>query len=69
MFKDELHCLCSFYIVGFETSVFDVNVVDVIGVVVVNYKHILIACAGENRKATGLICKDLPMVGILKVVA
>ena len=31
---------------------------DVIGVVVVNYKYILIACAGGNRKATGSICKD-----------
>ena len=58
MFKDELHCLCSFSIVGFKTSVFDGNVVDVIGVVVVNYKYILIACAGGNRKATGSICKD-----------
>ena len=31
---------------------------DVVGVVVVEYKYILIACAGGNRKATGLICKD-----------
>ena len=57
MFKYELHCICYFYIVWFKTSFFDGNVVDAIGVVVVKYKHILIACAGENRKATGLICK------------
>ena len=31
---------------------------DVIRVVVVEYKYILIACSGGNRKATGLICKD-----------
>ena len=31
---------------------------DVIRVVVVEYIYILIACAGGNRKATGLICKD-----------
>ena len=31
---------------------------DVIRVVVVKYKYILIACAGGNRKAIGLICKD-----------
>ena len=31
---------------------------DVIRVVVVEYKYIFIACAGGNRKATSLICKD-----------
>ena len=39
-------------------SVFGGNDVGVIGVVVVKYKYILIACDGGNRKATGLICKD-----------
>ena len=38
-------------------SVFDGNGVDVIRVVVVEYKYILIACAGGNSKATGLIFK------------
>ena len=41
----------------FLFSIFDGNGVDVMGVVVVKYKYILIACAGGNRKATGLICK------------
>ena len=31
---------------------------DVIGVVLVKYKYILIACAGGNMKSTSLICKD-----------
>ena len=57
MFEDEVRCLCSFYIVGFKTSIFDGNGVDVMGFVVVKYKYILIACAGGNRKATGFICK------------
>ena len=50
----------------FLFSIFDGNGVDLIGVVVVKYKYILIACAGGNRKATGLICKYFTGCGDLE---